>query len=112
MEKEQFKLAWLLVLNDYVDIKSKLSFGQTSKVYKDLANESFKQTKYLYSNEIPSKKLAKSLMLRCGLSLRTIKMDGWMLYSEDNTSVTEILAKQSPNLISLPSFILSLSFKF
>src|SRR5690348_12907151 len=106
MDNPRFKLAWHLVLNDFVDIKSKFSFGQTSKFCKQLIDESFKQTIHLRGIGIPTFKLAHSLILRCGRSLRTIELEGeagrWFFNGED-IAIAQNLATQSPNLIELPT---------
>src|SRR5690349_9033187 len=100
----KFKLAWHLVLNDFVDIRSKLNFGQTSKFCKQLVDESFKQTIHLSINFTLSNKWAKNFVLRCGLSLQTIEFDmpGFHFYDKE-IAMIRVLAKQSPNLTKLPT---------
>src|SRR5690349_15998962 len=110
MDNPKFRLAWLIVLDNYVDIQSKLIFEQAGDYFKELVDESFEQTIHLRGSDIHLKELAKNLILRCGKSLRTIELEMipgrlFQLHHEnrDDMVLIRILAKQSPKLIKIPS---------
>src|SRR4051812_6342409 len=98
-----------LILDRYLDTKSRLRFERTSKEHQQLVIESFQRIKVLSIgnddlNKIPCSGVIK-LMFRCGPNLRHFQINRLGPHIDENDSETVArMAREFPLLIELPTY--------
>src|SRR5690349_21292763 len=97
-----------IILDRYLDMKSRLRFERTSKKHQQLVIESFQRIKHLYVCDNDASKMELSevekLMYRCGPNVRRFEFDCQHLLDldENDSKAASIMAREFPLLIELP----------